>query len=179
MRTILFSFGLLVLGCGEMPDPPPAKVGATEAPAKDPVFVQENRSVAQREELDIASWAERHRLNMVRTGTGVRVHLLRDEPGRNAGPGDDVLVDFKVTLIDGRECYKSAPGQPEAFKVEEDHVESGLHEAIQYMSRGDSAVVVIPSHRAHGLIGDQQRIPPRSTVIYHIALVDLRPKAVQ
>ena len=59
------------------------------------------------------------------------------------------------------------------FLVEMDDVESGLHEAIQLMSPGDSAVVLIPSYRAHGLIGDQDRIPMRSSLVYHIGLLKL------
>jgi FKBP-type peptidyl-prolyl cis-trans isomerase len=52
-----------------------------------------------------------------------------------------------------------------------DNVESGLHEAIQLLSPGDSALFVIPSYRAHGLIGDQDRIPMRSTLVYRVGLV--------
>ena len=56
-----------------------------------------------------------------------------------------------------------------------DNVESGLHEAIQHLSPGDSAVIVIPSYRAHGLIGDQDKVPMRSSVVYRIGLVSVTP----
>jgi FKBP-type peptidyl-prolyl cis-trans isomerase len=55
-------------------------------------------------------------------------------------------------------------------------VESGLHEAIQLLSPGDSALFIIPSYRAHGLVGDMEQIPMRSTVVYHIGLVRLSGK---
>ena len=41
------------------------------------------------------------------------------------------------------------------------------------MSPGDSAMIIIPSYRAHGLAGDQNKIPMRSSVVYHIGLVKL------
>ncbi|MBP7516014.1 MAG: FKBP-type peptidyl-prolyl cis-trans isomerase, partial [Flavobacteriales bacterium] len=83
-------------------------------------------------------------------------------------------IIFNVSLIDGTVCYASAPGEPEDFTIEKDNVESGLHEAIQRLSVGDSAIIVIPSHRAYGLAGDSKKIPMRSTVIYHLRLVGLR-----
>jgi FKBP-type peptidyl-prolyl cis-trans isomerase len=55
-------------------------------------------------------------------------------------------------------------------------VESGLHEGVQLLSPGDSAILVIPSYRAHGLIGDQDRIPMRSSVVYRVGLVKLSRK---
>jgi hypothetical protein len=36
---------------------------------------------------------------------------------------------------------------------------------------------IIPSYRAHGLVGDMEQIPMRSTVVYHIGLVRLSGKA--
>ncbi|HMC98075.1 MAG TPA: FKBP-type peptidyl-prolyl cis-trans isomerase, partial [Flavobacteriales bacterium] len=85
--------------------------------------------------------------------------------------GEWATVNYRLELINGDSAYASEPGKPESFKIEMDDVESGLHEAIQELSPGDSAIVIIPSYRAHGLIGDQQRVPMRSTVVYHIGLV--------
>jgi FKBP-type peptidyl-prolyl cis-trans isomerase len=44
------------------------------------------------------------------------------------------------------------------------------------LSPGDSALFIIPSYRAHGLVGDMEQIPMRSTVVYHIGLVRLSGK---
>jgi FKBP-type peptidyl-prolyl cis-trans isomerase len=75
-------------------------------------------------------------------------------------------------LLNGDTCYRTANGA-ETFRVEHDEVESGLHEAIQHLSEGDSAIIVIPSHRAHGLAGDMAKVPMRSTVVYAIGLETL------
>ena len=60
------------------------------------------------------------------------------------------------------------------FLVCRDEVESGLHEAIQYLKVGDKAKVIIPSHLAHGIAGDFEKIPPRSTIIYDIHLIAVK-----
>lgn len=49
--------------------------------------------------------------------------------------------------------------------VGKDNVEAGLHEGIQLMHVGDQMRFILPSHLAHGLTGDQSKIP-RSPVSF-------------
>ena len=135
--------------------------------------MDENQRAMRIEDRDIENYVERHHLQVAKSGTGLRVGMVRDLQGPTAQPDQWVAVNYRVELISGRVCYTSEPGKPESFKVEHDDVESGLHEGIQYLSPGDSAILVIPSHRAFGLLGDTKEIPPRSTVIYHIGLVEV------
>ena len=165
---------LILVGCGGGREAPPAKVGSGQKTGQDQHLIDENRTLAEREALDIDAWAARHGLPMERTGTGVRIQLITDSAGTEARPLQTASILFSVSLIDGTVCYASAPGEPEDFTIEKDNVESGLHEAIQRLSPGDSAIIVIPSHRAYGLAGDSKKIPMRSTVIYHLRLVGLR-----
>lgn len=162
----------MLLACGEGRTPPPAQVGEAHAP-KDTRLMDENKAFAQREAHDIEAWIARQGVAMSRSGTGVCYKLVRDLPGDTVRPEQFATVNYEVFLLDGTKCYASTPGKPESFKVEHDNVESGLHEGIQHLSPGDSAVIVIPSHRAFGLIGDQDKIPMRSTVVYHIGLVKI------
>lgn len=164
----------LLAGCGDGMEAPPAKVGSGQESGQGPGLIAENRALAEREALDIDAWIARHGLAMERTGTGVRIKLITDSVGANARPLQTASILFDVSLIDGTVCYASAPNEPEDFTIEKDNVESGLHEAIQRLSPGDSAVIVIPSHRAYGLAGDSKKIPMRSTVVYHLRLVGLR-----
>lgn len=144
--------------------------GAEQAPVERKDLLQENRSAVKLEDRDIDLFAQRHGLSLNRSGTGVRHALLRDAPGDSVRPGQWAQVRYRMELLNGDTAYISSTEGPESFRVEEDDVESGLHEAIQHLSPGDSAIIVIPSYRAHGLIGDQDRVPPRSTVVYRIGL---------
>jgi FKBP-type peptidyl-prolyl cis-trans isomerase len=142
----------------------------TVVPTEDQL-VQENRDAVKLEQRDIDLFAERMGLPMIATGTGIHYHLFRDIPGGRAQPDQWAKVNYRLELINGDSAYASEPGHPESFVIEMDNVESGLHEAIQLLSPGDSALFVIPSYRAHGLIGDQDRIPMRSTLVYRVGLV--------
>jgi FKBP-type peptidyl-prolyl cis-trans isomerase len=157
----------LFVACGEDGRVP---VRQTTMPSAEDML-KENRNAVQLEDHDIDLYAQRIGLPLKSTGRGVRYLLVRDVEGPTAKADQWAKVNYKVELINGDSAYATKPGQPESFLVEMDQVESGLHEAIQLMSPGDSALVVIPSYRAHGLIGDQDRIPMRSTVVYRIGLV--------
>jgi FKBP-type peptidyl-prolyl cis-trans isomerase len=58
-------------------------------------------------------------------------------------------------------------------KVGRDNVESGLHEAIQLMRKGDRAKFDLPSFRAFGLTGEG-KIPMNASVVYDIYLVEIQ-----
>jgi len=172
MRAALLSLVLLA-ACTNGGDAPPARVGETPA-RHDDALLDKNKELSEREDRDINDWIARQGVPMIRSGTGVRYKLVRDVPGDTAHSGQIAVIRFRVELLNGTVCYASEPGTAESFRIEHDNVESGLHEAVQHMSPGDSAVIVIPSHRAFGLAGDQDKIPMRSPVVYRLGLVTLR-----
>lgn len=141
----------------------------TEAP--ESAMVKENKDAVKLEQHDIDLYGKRHQLRLQTTPTGVHYLLYRDVDGPTAKPDQWAKVNYRVELLNGDSAYATRPGEPESFMVEMDQVESGLHEAIQLLSAGDSALIVIPSYRAHGLIGDQDRIPMRSTIVYRLGVV--------
>ncbi len=163
---------LMLVACGEGRTPPPARVGHRVAPP-DNSLLDENKRMAVREENDIQDWLKRQGVPMISTGTGLRYKLVRDVPGDTAKPGQLAVLNYAVYLLNGDTCYASSPDTPGSFRIEHADVESGLQEGIQHLSVGDSAVLVIPSALAFGLLGDRKKIPMRSTVVYHIGLVAL------
>ena len=173
MKLFLFSvLTLLLFSCGEERTPPPAQVG-NRTPPPDTRLMDENRRMAEIEERGIQDWIERQGTTMEATGTGLRYKLVRDVPGDVARPGQLAVLNYAVYLLNGDTCYASNPGSPGSFRIEHADVESGLQEGVQHLSVGDSAVFVIPSALAFGLLGDRDKIPMRSTVIYHVGLVAL------
>ena len=164
MRAI-FLAPFLMIACTD----PGAEHGA--AVPDNGSLIEDNQQALRMEARDIDLYVQRHALHMTSTGTGVRYALVRDAEGATAKPDQLVTVHYRMELLNGTECYSSAPDEPESFRVEHDDVESGLHEAIQFMGTGDSAILIIPSHRAFGLIGDMDKVPMKSTVVYRIGLV--------
>lgn len=132
-----------------------------------------NKQATEIESNQIDAYVKRRKLNVTKTPTGLRYEIYKDVEGETVKEGQHAVVNYKVSLIDGTECYNTHD-TAEIFKVGKDYVESGLHEGITYMSKGDKALIIIPSHLAHGLAGDFNKIPIRSTIIYDIELVDIK-----
>jgi FKBP-type peptidyl-prolyl cis-trans isomerase FkpA len=163
MRLNLFALLIICAGCKTKPETP------MHRPTADDLIRYQQQWIAH-EEKDMVQYAQKHGLQLRKTGTGVRYQHRVDTEALPPGPGDQVALNYRVELLDGTPCYHSEPGHAEVFTVEMDDVESGLHEAVQLFGQGDSAVVLIPSHRAHGLIGDMEKVPMRSTVVYHLGV---------
>lgn len=114
--------------------------------------------------------------NMNSTGTGLRYMIYHKGEGIDtAKVGNTVTVEFDISLLSGDICYSSSENGAESFIVEKSDIESGLHEGVQFMCVGDKAKFIIPSHAAHGLVGDTEKIPPLSPVIYDIKLLKIEP----
>jgi FKBP-type peptidyl-prolyl cis-trans isomerase FkpA len=168
MRTLVILAIMAAMGCGDRQGRVPA--AQRGAPSREDL-IQSNKDALRMEERDIDRYVRRSGLPYTTTARGVRYVILRDVPGDPVKAEQWVTLHYRVELLNGDTAYSTAQNGPETFQVEHDAVESGLHEAVQLMSPGDSAVFIMPSFRAHGLTGDQDRIPMRSSVVYRVGLV--------
>lgn len=164
----------LVTGCFGKKEQP-RDVQARETKEKEPIE-DLYRSMVGEESDRIDAYVKRRGWDMESTGTGLRymIYEKADTTQPKAQEGQVAVVTFEIKLLDGTLCYTSEEKGPQPFMVGRDNVESGLHEGITYMRVGDKAKLILPSHLAHGLVGDQQKIPPSSTIIYDLELIDLR-----
>ncbi len=147
---------------------------------QEPEWTQDNSSdmnavFTEEEDEEIELFIKRHSdWRMTKTGTGLRYFIYSKSDMNDTARVDDVVtVDFEITLLDGTLCYSSSENGPESFMVEKADIESGLHEGMQYMCTGDRAKFILPSHMAHGLIGDEEKIPPLTPVVYDIHLIKI------
>lgn len=138
-------------------------------------MIQANKSYVEEESARIRAFVKRQKWEVKETGTGLRymIYHRASDIGETAKEGQFAKVNFKISLLDGTLCYNSDDTGPEKFLIGQDNVESGLHEGITYMRVGDKAKLILPAHLAHGLIGDQHKIPARTPIVYDIELLEL------
>lgn len=174
MKKMVLCFSVLILisSCGENEQ--------EQVLVNPPDWNQDNSSdmnqvFTEEEEDEIDLFVERHQdWSVTKTETGLRHFVyLKSESNDSAKVNDIVTVDFEITLLDGSVCYSSLENGPESFMVEKSDIESGLHEAMKLMCEGDRAKFILPSRMAHGLIGDEEKIPPLTPVIYDIHLIKI------
>jgi FKBP-type peptidyl-prolyl cis-trans isomerase len=156
---------------------------AEDKPSQEAVIVNKNyaeplinvnKKLIEKESRDIDNWLKRHQVTAENTGTGLRIAIIKKGNGNQAKLGQMATINYKITLLDGTLCYDSKKSGPETFLIGQDHVESGLHEGIQKMHVGDKCLMIMPPHLAHGLLGDDKKIPPLSCIIYEVDLLQIK-----
>jgi len=136
-------------------------------------LVEANKAAVKLENEQIDKLISSSGWNMLETPTGLRYQILEKGNGPKATFGKLVRFDYEVRLISGELIYSSTQTGPKEFRIGSGGVESGLEEGILLLRTGDQARLIIPSYLAHGLAGDQDRIPPKATLIYTLKLIDL------
>ena len=169
IRLLVFlSISILLASCSD--DPQEMPVIDVQQMQED--LIEANKKALTRESVQIDTYIKEKNLDVTLTKTGLRYAIYKNVEGENVIEKKEALVKYTVSLLDGTECYKT--DKPEFFTVGKDYVESGLHEGIQFMSVGDKALIIIPSHLGHGLAGDLKKIPIKSTIVYDIELLDVK-----
>ena len=131
-----------------------------------------NRSLVKLERDMIDEFVKNSGLTYIETGTGLRYNVVNQEGGDLIKKGNIVTMEYELRLLNGEKLYSSEDNGLKVFMVGRGGVESGLEEAVLLLHKGDEAEIIIPSHLAYGLLGDGDRIPPRSTIVYKIKVID-------
>ncbi len=133
-----------------------------------------NKTIAEEEKIAIKLFLAQHSdWKLTSTGTGLQYYIYEANDGQPIKVGSVIDVKYKVTQLDGTVCYET--GEDEVLEVEVDHsqVETGLQEGLKKMKVGDKAKMIIPSHLAHGITGDLNKIPPLTPLIIDIQVTEL------
>jgi FKBP-type peptidyl-prolyl cis-trans isomerase len=171
IKTLFFV--ALFIGLASCEEP---KVQKRVKPITKKTLIDNNRKTVRVESDQIDKYIIRRGWEMESTGSGLRYMIYENGQDDQPFPKeyDTAIVAYSVSLINGKEVYKSNGENPSSFVVGHDNVESGLQEAIRFMKPGDKAMLIIPSHLAHGYTGDFNKIPRSATVIFDIALLELK-----
>jgi len=105
--------------------------------------------------------------------SGLQYKVLTAGSGKKPGINDKVTLNYRGTLVDGREFDNSYKrGEPVVFPVK--GVIKGLSEALQLMPVGSKWQIVIPSDIAYGEQGAGGQIAPNAVLIFEIELLGIQ-----
>ncbi len=105
--------------------------------------------------------------------SGLQYIVLKEGNGKKPGPATMVTVHYEGSLTEGKifdSSYKR--GTPATFGVHQ--VIRGWTEALQLMPIGSKWRLFIPSSLGYGERGAGGSIPPYSTLIFDVELLDMR-----
>ncbi|MSU51513.1 MAG: FKBP-type peptidyl-prolyl cis-trans isomerase [Opitutus sp.] len=112
---------------------------------------------------------------VVEQPSGLRYEILKPGEGAFPKPSDTVQVHYVGKLLDGTEFDSSVKrGKPADFQL--DQVIPGWTEGIQKVNKGGKIKLYVPPHLGYGDEGNQG-IPPGSTLIFEVELLDIKSGA--
>ena len=165
--TILLARAAVATGCSGR------NGGDGKVPMSKESLIRANKGLVTIDHERIEAFAERHQWEMGTTETGLWYQIYDHGDGDSARIGLIANMNYTVSLLDGTVCYSSDSTGSKSFVIGHGGVESGLEEAILMMRVGDKARFIMPPHLAHGLPGDNNKIPARSTIVYQVELLNL------
>jgi FKBP-type peptidyl-prolyl cis-trans isomerase FkpA len=109
----------------------------------------------------------------ITTRSGLQYTSLREGSGAAPRPTDTVRVNYRGTLMNGREfdsSYKN--GRPAEFQLT--NVIKCWTEGLQLMKVGGKAKLVCPSNLAYGEEGIMGSVPRYAVLIFEVELLEIK-----
>jgi len=130
----------------------------------------ERQLVAGMEYLEKAAKENR----AIKTESGMVYIQINEGKGASPKASDIVKVNYRGTLIDGKEFDSSYKrGSPLEFKL--DNVIKCWTEGVQKMKPGGKARLVCPANLAYGDNGVGEQILPGATLVFEVDLLEFKP----
>lgn len=164
---------LVFCACGS--DAPKKEKNSFSEEKVKQTFVKANQQLVVKENDEMDYYQRSHNMPFIKTTSGIRYYVYKASAKGDSIKNDDIIkINYKVSLLDGTECYSSKTDGMKEFMVGREDIEDGLHKAVLFLKAGDKALVLIPSHLAHGLLGDSKKIPPQSPIVYDVEIVSVK-----
>jgi len=118
----------------------------------------------------------------ITTETGLKIIQLKAGNGIKPKDGQKLKVFYRGVLRNGKEFDSNMGGKsPFKFTVGKKEVIPGWDEGFKLMSKGERAILIVPSKLAYGKNGvkdpeDDRKymIPPDAELLFEVELVDFK-----
>ncbi len=163
---------LCTTSCDNRPKEQPSILVVTQKDVEEK-SKEANKQYTLRERDELNIYLKNHSEKFKQTGSGLYYCILKSTNKPKAKNEQLATIAYEIRLLDGTFCYSSKEDGEKKIVIGGDNIETGLHEALQLMHVGEKARFILPSHLAHGLLGDMNKIPPKAVIIYDIDLLGL------
>lgn len=98
--------------------------------------------------------------------------------GRKPAAGDMATIHFIVSTVNGDTLYSSyEQNRPMTWEAGKIFDNEGATEVLNMMTKGSKAMAIVPSELAFGEQGRGQMVPPYTSLVYDLEMVDFKTKA--
>ncbi|MBR2104986.1 MAG: FKBP-type peptidyl-prolyl cis-trans isomerase [Bacteroidales bacterium] len=135
-------------------------------------LITANKYLVKEDAERTAQYIKRRSWKMTDGDGGIQYMVCAHGNGDSISTSPNIQMDYRVELLDGTICYDSEKDGKKELTVGASEMEPGMTRTFRRLCHGDSAVLILPPHFAKGLIGDMDRIPPHSVVVYFVRIND-------
>lgn len=164
---ILILLVTLLASCAGDPPKQPVKISKAKA---DSMIIEMEKRYNQMEDDRIRNYIANH-APMQQTSSGYW-YLIRKQNPKGKQIKDRSLVRYHriVSLCNSTECYNDTM----LLKIGNGVEIKGIHDALTMLKEGEAATFIFPSYLAHGLLGDMNKVPPKSELIYEVEVLEVQ-----
>ncbi|MFC1656424.1 FKBP-type peptidyl-prolyl cis-trans isomerase [Patescibacteria group bacterium] len=109
------------------------------------------------------------------TMSEVQKEILQEGKGVESKAGDTLSVHYTGTLLDGTKFDSSVDrGEPFEFELGAGQVIVGWDQGMLGMKVGEKRKLIIPADLAYGEQSPSPDIPPNSTLIFEVELLEIK-----
>ncbi len=113
------------------------------------------------------------REDITSTNSGLYYKILNRGKGETIKDGDEVVMEFVVTNIEGRVLDSTKDhGKPFEFAFKRGNFIEGCYEGLKYARKGTKIILYIPYELAYGENGSGI-IEPKETLIFEVEILDI------
>jgi peptidylprolyl isomerase len=113
--------------------------------------------------------------NEITTSSGLKYIDLVIGTGPSPQVGQDVTIHYTGTLLDGKKFDSSKDrNTPYKFTIGMGQTLLGWDEGVISMKVGGKRKLIVPPELAYGSTGVRTVIPPNTTVVFEIELLDVK-----
>lgn len=139
---------------------------------KQPVITR--AEAPKKQDSTIAAYLKTNKLSITADSTGLYYLETKKGNGQTAQPGQIAVVHYKGLLLNGTEFDNSYSRSPIEVPIGKNKVIKGWELALQRMSTGTKATVIIPYQLGYDEFGAGSDIPPFAPLLFEMELISLK-----
>ncbi len=147
---------------------------AVEAQKMQQEYEVKLEQVRMQEMEKLKEFIEKNKIKEEPKASGLYFISQTQGSGPQVKKGDKVLVHYTGRFIDGQIFDSSEGGEPMPVEVGMGQVIEGFDEALLLMKKGGKARAIIPSSIGYGASEPGGKIPPYTTLVFDIEMVDVQ-----
>lgn len=132
------------------------------------------QNTSQLEETIDTPTEETSNQEQIMTDKELVIETLSEGNGETAKSGDFLVMHYTGTLTDGKKFDSSVDrNEPFRFTLGVGQVIEGWDKGVEGMKVGEKRKLTVPYHMAYGEAGFPPVIPPKSTLVFEIELLEI------